>query len=376
MTLARPTVLWIAALAIAVVAVVLLREILLPFVAGIALAYLLDPLVNRLHAIGVNRALAAAGIIGLFYIGLAVTLIVTIPVVGAEVATLIDMLPEYVGQLQDFIADPKRPWLRKLIGQGLVEAQQSAGQLAGMAADWIPTVLRSIWSNTRALLSIFSLLVVTPIVTFYLLKDWNRLIAVVDHSIPAAHRESFWKLAQELHEMISGFLRGQGTICVILALYYALALRLIGLNHSALIGLGAGLIGFIPYLGFLTGLVVSLFVAVLQFWPSWTSIPLVLGIFAVGQTVADYVLAPYLIGPRIHLGPVWIMFAITAFGYLFGFVGLLVAVPLAAAIRVIIRFAVTELLAAPPQTAPPVAPPLPSELAPSRKSWLKTVLWK
>ena len=250
MKVPRPTVLWIATVAAVLAAVVLLREILLPFVAGIALAYLLDPLVNRLHGIGVNRSLAALGIIGLFYVGLVAALAVTIPVVGAEVATLIDKLPEYVGQLQDFMADPKRPWLRKIIGEGLVEAQQSAGQLASMAADWILTVLRSIWSNTRALLSIFSLLVVTPIVTFYLLKDWKRLIAAIDRSIPAAHRESFWKLAQELHETISGFLRGQGTICVILALYYALALRLIGLNHAVLIGLGAGLLGFVPYLGF------------------------------------------------------------------------------------------------------------------------------
>ena len=137
-----------------------------------------------------------------------------------------------------------------------------------MAADWIPSVLRSLWSDSQALMSIFSLLVVTPIVTIYLLIDWKRLIATIERSIPAAQRETVLALTGELDDTIAGFLRGQGTICLILAFYYALALRLIGLNHGILIGLAAGLISFIPYLGSFTGLVLSLCVAVLQFWPS------------------------------------------------------------------------------------------------------------
>jgi predicted PurR-regulated permease PerM len=344
MNVARPSIIWIASLAAVVAAVVLLREILLPFVAAIALAYVLDPAVNRLERIGVNRAVAALGIIGFFYLGLGAALVVVIPVVGSELATLIDKLPEYIGQLQALAVDPKRPWLRKIIGEGLVEAEQSAGQLAAMAAHWIPSILRSVWSDSRAVISIFSLLVVTPIVTFYLIKDWKRLIAAIDRSIPAAQRETVWALAGALNDTIAGFLRGQGTICLILAFYYALALRLIGLNHAILIGLAAGLISFIPYLGSLTGLVVSIFVVVLQFWPSWTLIPVVLAIFVVGQGIADYVLAPFLIAERVHLSPVEVMFAIAAFGYLFGFVGLLIAVPLAAAIGVVVRFATKQYL--------------------------------
>lgn len=246
-----------------------------------------------------------------------------------------------------------------------------------MAADWIPTLLRSIWSDSQAVISIFSLLVVTPIVTFYLVKDWERLIAAIDRSIPAAHRKTVWALAGELNDTIAGFLRGQGTICLILAFYYSLALSLIGLNHAILIGLAAGLISFIPYLGSLTGLVVSLFVVLLQFWPSWTLIPVVLTIFVAGQGIADYVLAPVLIGERIHLSPVEVMFGIAAFGYLFGFVGLLIAVPLAAAIRVIIRFAMAEFLARPPEAAiSPVPPPLPEVVPATRKNWLKAMLGK
>jgi predicted PurR-regulated permease PerM len=337
-TAVRPSVLWLAALAAVLMLVVLLREILLPFVAGIALAYLLDPVVEWFERLGVNRTIATLGIVGLFIIGVAGVMVLVTPLLGTEIADFIEKVPQYIGQLQALANDPSRPWLRKIIGQGLSEAEQSAGELTTMAADWIPSVLRSLWSDSQALMSIFSLLVVTPIVTIYLLIDWKRLIATIERSIPAAQRETVLALTGELDDTIAGFLRGQGTICLILAFYYALALRLIGLNHGILIGLAAGLISFIPYLGSFTGLVLSLCVAVLQFWPVWTMIPVVFGIFFAGQAIADYVLSPYLIAARVQLNPVWVMFAIAAFGYLFGFVGLLIAVPLAAAIGVVIRF--------------------------------------
>jgi predicted PurR-regulated permease PerM len=376
MKVARPSVVWIATVAAIVATVVLLREILLPFVAAIALAYLLDPIVDRFERMGVNRSVACLSLIILFYIGLAGTLAMAVPVVGSELATLVDKLPEYIGQLQAFAADPKRPWLRKIVGEGLLEAEQSAGHLATMAADWIPSVLRSVWSDTGAVISIFSLLIVTPIITFYLLQGWKDLIAVIDRSIPVAQRETVRTLAGELDETIAGFLRGQGTICLILALYYAFALWLTGLNHAILIGLVAGLISFIPYLGMLAGLVVSLFVVILQFWPSWTLIPFVLGIFVVGQGIADYVLAPRLVGERIHLGPVEVMFAIAAFGYLFGFVGLLIAVPLGAAIGVVVRFATKQYLVSSEATIEPPAVALPEEAASTHKSWLKAIFGK
>ena len=370
MTAARPYVFWIGTLAAIALMVVLLRDILLPFVAGIALAYLLDPLVERIERVGVNRTVAALGIFGIFIIGVGGVLMLVTPLLGTEIADFIEKVPQYIGKLQAFADNPGRPWLRKIIGEGLSEAEQSAGQLTSVAADWIPTFLRSLWSDSRAVMSIFSLLVVTPIVTIYLLIDWKRLIAAIDGLIPAAQHDTVLALSRELNDTISGFLRGQGTICLVLAFYYALALWLIGLNHGILIGIAAGLISFIPYLGSLTGLVLSLCVVVLQFWPSWTMIPVVLGIFLVGQAIADYVLSPYLIASRVQLNPVWIMFAIAAFGYLFGFVGLLIAVPLAAAIGVVIRFAMRQHLFNPPEAAHLPVP------APARKNWLKAVFWK
>ena len=338
----RPSVLWLATLAVVAAIVVLLHGVLLPFVAGIALAYLLNPVVNWLERLGLNRAVAALGIISVFIIGVGVLMVLAIPIIGEEVATFIDKFPVYIRQLQAFATDPSRPWLRKIVGEGLNEAEQSLGELATFGANWIPSVLRSLWSDSQALISIFSLLVVTPIVAVYLLNDWDGLIAAIDRSVPVAQRETVRTLSRDIDDTLAGFLRGQGTICVILALYYASALRLIGLNHGILIGLAAGLISFIPYLGSLIGLVLSICVVVLQFWPSWTMIPVVLGIFVAGQAIADYALAPYLIASRINLNPVWVMFAIAAFGYLFGFVGLLIAVPLAAAIGVVIRFAMRQ----------------------------------
>jgi predicted PurR-regulated permease PerM len=351
MKVARPSVIWIGTLTAIVLMVVLLREILLPFVAGIALAYLLAPVVDRIERIGVNRTVATLGIVGVFVIGVGGVAVLIIPLLGTELVAFIEEVPSYVGRLQAFANNPSRPWLRKLVGEGLNEAELSAGQIASFAADWIPTFLRSLWSDSRTLLSLFSLMVVTPIVTIYLLIDWKRLTATIERLIPAAQRETVLALTGELDDTIAGFLRGQGTICLVLAFYYALALWLIGLNHGILIGLAAGLISFIPYLGSLTGLVLSLFVVVLQFWPSWTLIPVVLGIFVAGQAIADYVLSPYLIASRVQLNPVWIMFAIAAFGYLFGFVGLLIAVPLAAAIGVVIRFAIRQVQVSPPESA-------------------------
>ena len=338
----RPLIFWIVAAVILAGTIVLLREILLPFLVGIALAYLLDPLVIRLERLGLGRSGAALGIIGLFYVTIIALIIVLTPILGQEVATFIEKFPTYVTRLQALADDPSRPWLHKIISEGLSEAQQSTGELTTFGAHLSANLLHILWSDGRALISILSLLVVVPIVTFYSLVDWEQILAALDKMVPPTQRETVRALAREIHETVAAFLRGQGVICLILALYYAVALRLTGLNHAYLIGLGAGLVSFVPYLGLLTGVVLSVSVALIQFWPSWSLIPTILGIFLLGQLAADYVLAPRLVGARVKLGPVSIMFAIAAFGYLFGFIGLLIAVPLAAAIGVIMRFAIAQ----------------------------------
>jgi predicted PurR-regulated permease PerM len=339
MSTSRPILFWIATFAATTAVVVLLHQVLLPFVTGMVLAYLLDPLANRIERLGVNRAVATLAIIAFAVALITAMIILTVPVIIRELSHFVEQFPLYVRRVHTLATDPDRPWLSKIVGEGLGETERSIGDLTKFASDWLDSILRSAWSGGRALISILSIGIVTPIVACYLLYDWNKMVATIDNWVPPAHRETVRALAREIDKTLSGFVRGQSTLCLVLAVYYAVALRLIGLEHGTLIGIAAGLISFIPYLGSLSGMVVSTCIAIAQFSPDWRLIWLVPAVFVVGQSLADYVLAPYLVGRRVHLNPVWVMFALFAFGYLFGFVGLLIAVPLASAIGVLTRFA-------------------------------------
>jgi predicted PurR-regulated permease PerM len=331
---------WVAALAIFVFLLWLLHEILLPFVAGMALAYLLDPVARRLQRAGVNRLIATLWIVGLFVIALLLLFILFVPILGGQLTAFIENLPGYIERLQALVTDPSRSWLRQVVGEGFRDADVS--DLVKQGAAWIATFMRSLWSGGQALVSIFSLLIVTPVVAFYLLYDWDRMIATVDGWVPRQNRDTVRALAREMNAAIAGFVRGQTAVCLILGSFYAVALSLTGLSFGLLIGLVSGLLTFIPYVGSMTGLVVSVGVAVAQFWPAWTPILTVAGIFFAGQILEGYVLAPKLVGESVGLHPVWLMFALFAFAYLFGFVGMLLAVPLAAAFGVLLRFALRQ----------------------------------
>jgi predicted PurR-regulated permease PerM len=324
---------------------VLLREILLPFVAGIALAYVLDPLANRLERLGLSRLIATFIILGVFIVGTGVVIFLTAPFLVRELVTFFENSPAYVRRLQVLTSDPARPWVRKLIGEGLAHTEHSLGELDTLAATWLSSAVRSIWSGGGALISFLSLSIVTPIVACYVLFDWHRMVAAMDSWVPPAYRDTVRLLAREVDGTIGGFIRGQSAICIILSLAYALALTLIGLNHGLLIGLVAGLISFVPYFGSLTALVVSMCVAIAQFWPSWIPTSFVAATFVIGELFADYALSPYFVGRSVKLHPVWLIFALFTFGYLFGFLGLLVAVPLAGAAGVFMRFTLRRYLA-------------------------------
>ena len=360
MSTSRPIIFWIATFAALTAIIILLRQVLLPFVAGMVLAYLLDPLANRIERLGVNRAVATLAIIAFAVALITAIIILTVPVIIRELSHFVERFPFYVRRVHTLATDPDRPWLSKIVGEGLTETERSIGELTKFASDWLDSILRSVWSGGRALISVFSVGIVTPIVACYLLYDWNRMIATIDNWVPPTRRETVRVLAREIDKTISGFVRGQSTLCLVLAVYYAVALRLIGLEHGILIGIATGLISFIPYLGSLSGLVVSMCIAIAQFSPDWRPIWLVPAVFVVGQSLADYVLAPYLVGRRVHLNPVWVMFALIAFGYLFGFVGLLIAVPLASAIGVLTRFALRTYYASSLYASTATKPPLKS----------------
>jgi predicted PurR-regulated permease PerM len=330
--------LWLAALAVVVLLLRLLSEILLPFVAGLAIAFLLTPVTDRIERIGVNRLAAALSMITLVVMAIVLLILLVAPILGGQLSSFIDNIPGYVMKLQSLLSDPSRPWLRKLLGADF-NADKSIGDLVAQGVGWLTAFLQSLWSGGRALVSLFSLVVVTPVVAFYLIYDWHRMIRTVDGWVPVNQRETVRQLAREIDAAIAGFVRGQTAVCLLLGSFYAVALTLSGLNFGLLIGLISGVITFIPYVGSMTGLILALGVAVAQFWPNYSSILMVLGIFLVGQFFEGNLLAPKLVGDSVGLHPVWLIFALLAFGYLFGFVGLLVAVPLAATIGVLVRFA-------------------------------------
>lgn len=347
MRLAQPATFWIAVSAVAVVALVLLHQILLPFVVGALLAYLLVPAVDRLERFGINRSLAALVVFLPLAAGLVAFLLVMLPAIIGELRFFIEEFPHYVARLQSLMTDASHPWLNRIVG-GEVHIEPSPVDVASaMGSSWLDGFLRSIWSGGLALISLVSLLVVTPIIAIYVAIDWQRMIATVDDWFPPAYRNQVRTLGREIHDTVSGFVRGQVVICLVLAVLYATALKVTGLHHAILIGIAAGLISFVPYLGAATGFLVSVCVAIAQFWPNWVPVAIVGGVFIVGEMLADYVLAPRVIGRRVKLNPVWMMFALFAFGWLFGFIGMLLAVPIAASLGVILRFARQKSLASP-----------------------------
>ncbi|HVW01466.1 MAG TPA: AI-2E family transporter [Planctomycetaceae bacterium] len=345
MSIERQLTFWLVTFALIIALLWLLSEILLPFVAGTALAYLLNPLTNRLERLGVSRTVAALLIIGIVVLSFVLLVILIVPIMADQLSSLLSNLPIYVTRLQSLLAESEWPWLRRLAGSA--DVSTTMGDLVSQGAGWLATFLRSLWSGGRALISIFSLIVVTPVVAFYLIVDWPRMLSTVERWLPVPHRHTINEIARDIDAAIAGFVRGQTAVCLLLGSFYAVSLTLVGLNFGLLIGLISGLITFIPYVGSMTGLVLSVGVAVAQFWPDWKWIVVVLGIFLVGQFVEGNILAPKLVGENVGLHPVWLIFAMFAFGYLFGFVGLLVAVPLAAAIGVILRFALRQYLASP-----------------------------
>jgi predicted PurR-regulated permease PerM len=333
----RQIVFWIAALIAFVGLLWLLSPILLPFVLGMAIAYLLEPLNKRLTNRGASRSVAAFIILASFALAFAVLLLLVIPALVNQFSSFIDNAPAYAQRLQSLVSDPNHPWLKRFVGDKL--SGDAAGNVMNQAMGYLTGFLASLWSQGRAVISIFSVLVITPVVAFYLGCDWDRMIGGIDQLIPLNQRETVRKLAREIDASISAYVHGQTGVCLILGSYYALALTLARLNFGFLIGVVSGFISFIPYVGSLTALVVSLSVAVAQFFPDWTRILIVAAIVIVGQFLEGNVLAPKLVGKSVGLHPVWLMFALLAFGYLFGFVGLLLAVPLAAVVGVLARFA-------------------------------------
>ncbi|MFX0545621.1 AI-2E family transporter [Roseovarius sp. S1116L3] len=312
-----------------------LGDVILPFVVGAAIAYFLDPVADRLERLGLNRAMSVAVIAVLcLLIFIAMTLLV-VPTLVNQTTALIESAPELTRKLQVFANNhfPDIADADSALRQSLTAIGETIKERGGQ-------MLEAILGSVSSLISVLVLFVVVPVVAVYLLYDWDRMVARLDDMLPREHAPVIRYLAGEIDATMSGFIRGMGTVCLILGTYYAVALMLAGLQFGLVVGFAAGLLTFIPYVGALVGGVLAIGLALFQFWGDWLQIGLVAVIFVLGQTIEGNILTPKLVGSSIGLHPVWLIFALTVFGTLFGFVGMLVAVPVAAAIGVLARYAI------------------------------------
>jgi predicted PurR-regulated permease PerM len=353
---------WLISAIILAVFLYVFSGILLPFVAGMVLAYFLDPVADRLQRLGLSRLMATIVILFAFIVVLVLAFVILVPVLASQMADFASKLPEYLTRLQTLLTSFDPRWLEEKFGVDANGLREGLNSLLTSGFGLLTTVFTSIWSSGVALVSVVSLFVVTPVVAFYMLLDWDRMVAIVDSWVPRDYVKTVRAIANDINTATAGFVRGQGTLCLVLGAMYATGLTLTGLNFGILIGLFAGLISFIPYVGSLTGLVLAVGVAFVQFWPDWTMIAAVAGVFFVGQFIEGNILQPRLVGKSVGLHPVWLMFSLFAFGALFGFVGLLIAVPASAAVAVLVRFAIARYLESPlykGHSTEPV-PPLPA----------------
>jgi predicted PurR-regulated permease PerM len=344
MVYGRQVTFWLVTFVVLAAALWLLHDILLPFVAGIALAYVLAPLADRVERLGINRTVAALLVVSVLVVALIALMLLLVPLLLQQGSALISNIPGYFKRVKELIVDANLPWLNWL---GAAETGKSASDLVGQVATWLLSFSYSLWTGGKALVSFASVLIVMPVVTFYLIRDWHAMIDRVDSWVPVRQRDTVRQLGREIDAAIGGFLRGQFGVCLVLGCYYAIGLMLVGLDFALLIGLIAGVITFVPYIGSMTGLMIAVSVAIAQFWPDWKRITLVVAIFLVGQFIEGNIVSPKFVGERVGLHPVWLIFAMFAFGYLFGFVGLLIAVPLGAAIAVLLRFGLRQYFASP-----------------------------
>lgn len=328
---------WGIVVALAAVLLWSIGNVLLPFVIGGALAYCLDPIADRLEALGLNRLTSVVVITLVAALIFVFAMLLLLPLLINQATALFNAAPNLVHSFQATLAErfpttaAEDSILRKSLAQLGTTLQQAGGDLLNTAL-----------SSALSIFNVLVLIVLVPVVTFYLLLDWDRMVARIDDMLPRDHAPMIRKIAHDIDAVLASFIRGQGTVCLILGTYYAVGLMLTGLNFGLVVGFVAGLISFIPYVGALVGGVTAMALAFFQFWGDWWMIGAVGAIFAFGQFFEGNILSPNLVGSSVGLHPVWLIFALSLFGTLFGFVGLLLAVPMAASIGVVARFLAAE----------------------------------
>jgi predicted PurR-regulated permease PerM len=335
----RQVLIWGGVLAVFMLVMWLLSGILLPFVVGAGVAFFLDPVVRRLNRWGLPR-IVAAGLMITVLMGLIVLgLILLLPVLVTEAAALWKELPNLIEQarwtLDRHLEDPADPDEESALRQMMTNAGEALREnFQGLVAG--------LFYGVSGLVRVVLFWVVMPVVAFYLLVDWPRVVRNVDELLPRDHAPTLRGLAGEIDDAIAGFVRGEVMVCTILAAYYGIALTLSGLSYGLFVGVLAGLVSFVPYVGAFVGGTLAIGLALYQFWGDPWAIGVVVAIFFFGQFLESQILVPNLVGSSVNLHPVWLIFSVMAFGALFGLAGAIIAVPVAAAIGVLTRFALAR----------------------------------
>jgi predicted PurR-regulated permease PerM len=339
-TVSRPgwsvprVLLWCGAVALLAITFWVIGPITTPFIVGAGIAYFLDPLVSRLERRGLRRSIASAVLVLLMMALILAAMIVLLPILVVEVSGLVRSLPEYYAALQTALAQPFPALSRGEAGNVL---EDLLGRIGETVAESEVAVFDGVVSSFGSLMQAIVFWMVMPVVAFYLLLDWQRLLAAVERVIPRANLATTRRLMREIDLVLSGYVRGTTTVCVILAAYYAASLGVTGLSYGFLIGIIAGMVSFIPYVGAFIGGALAIGVGLGQFWGDPILIALVVAVFFVGQVLESQILVPRLVGASVNLHPVWLIFAMIALSYLFGVPGAIAAVPLAGCLGVLVR---------------------------------------
>lgn len=316
----------------------LLAPALTPFAIAALFAYLWDPVVDRLERLGLSRNFSVCLVFLLIGMAVVTIVLLVIPFTERQIAKLLDQLPRWLAWIQA----EAQPWLEQRFGvtldfadpTKLIEMVKAHWREAGGIAT---RILAKVSASGLTVLGWIAQLVLIPVVTFYLLRDWDLLVARINVLLPRRLEPTISRLARESDEVLGAFLRGQLSVMLSLGTLYAIGLWLVGIDVGPLIGMIAGLISFVPYLGAIVGLGMALIAAVVQY-QDWAHVFMVFAVFGVGQTIEGYVLVPRLVGDKIGMHPVAVIFAILAGGELFGFLGVLLALPAAAVAMVVLRY--------------------------------------
>ncbi len=337
---------WLVGLVAFVLCLYLLRGILLPFVAGMAVAYLLDPVADRLEKWGLSRIWATTVITALFVVVAAGAIVLLLPLLQQQALDFIGRVPSYAEAIRGVVAPLSQSLIARLEPEDVDRVRAAFAGFSDQAVEWALGFVSGVWKSGLAIVNILSLLFVAPVVTFYLLRDWDRIVARIDGLLPRVHADVIRTQVGLIVETLAGFIRGQGLVCLILGAFYSVSLMLVGLDLGLIVGIAAGVVSFIPYFGAISGFAVSVGLALLQF-DDLLRVAVVAVVFVVGQVAEGNFLSPKLVGERIGLHPIWVIFGVLAGAALFGFVGVLLAVPATAIVGVLVRFAIDRDVSSP-----------------------------